>query len=602
MIAIALPSDARDRSVDRRAWRWTFSVASPSAPPASATFGRFDVCLAGRLTDHEVLARIAGRSATCSAEELIAELFFRKGADAFSCLRGEFAVVIADRLSREVIVARDHVGLQPVFYARHGESISFAPSTHALTRLRGVSNTPNRVALADALCHRYPDPEETFFADVRRLPGGAFMTIRAGRVYVERYWDPLPVTPRRDGDRPCDDVQFSSRQRRAVLRAMEGGPAGIFLSGGLDSVSIALTARNIAQRGRRPVPVALSLGLPHPSCDERDMQRAVAARLGMRQELVEFDRAVGAEPLSDQALALTGRLSSPLLNLWSPPYLALARRGRALGVETIMTGVGGDEWLSASGYALADLLWRGRFARAGEFVREWRRSEQARGLVWNYGVRPLVGRGFARIAPAWWDARRSAKAVVDDPSWVAPDRSLKAAQRARSHAVLRPADPEAGFARADMRSTLQHGLTAWAFEEYTEIGELAGVRFAHPYFDPDVIDFVSHIPSHRLNRGGWLKGLLRAQLAEPFPTLGFPAQRKVLADDFHEISLRDGQAASAIVREGFPALADIGVVDGAAARTFAIDSRTDARVRTRRLNLLNLEAWVRAQASSTAPR
>src|SRR4029453_1027880 len=136
--------------------------------------------------------------------------------------------------------------------------------------------TFNRAALADHLCYRWPDPQETFYESVRRVPAGSCVTIACGRVSVARYWNPIP------DDRPMDWLdasevdQFGDLLNQAVDRCLSTGPAGIFLSGGLDSISVAAVASDRARHLAQPAPVALSLGFPHPECDERLVQTAVA--------------------------------------------------------------------------------------------------------------------------------------------------------------------------------------------------------------------------------------------------------------------------------------------------------------------------------------
>ena len=150
---------------------------------------------------------------------------------------GEYIAV-----QRRTFFARDHAGLQPVFYARHGDLVKVASSPKALVALPGVSRALNRVALADALCHRYPDPGETFYQAVRRLPSGCLALVAGGNVTVQRYWDPFPASGRRHLSEDGEEEQFAALQERAVARCLPAGRAGIFLSGGLDSVTIASCA------------------------------------------------------------------------------------------------------------------------------------------------------------------------------------------------------------------------------------------------------------------------------------------------------------------------------------------------------------------------
>ncbi len=124
------------------------------------------------------------------------------------------------------------------------------------------------------------------------------------------------------------------------------------------------------------------------------MQTAVAKALGLRHHMIDFLDAVAPEGLFARALAMNEGASAPVNSSWSPAYQTLARRGHADGVETILTGSGGDEWLTVSAYFAADLIRAGDVAGYRNFVSAWWRSYRSspfvlmRSVVWKYGLRP----------------------------------------------------------------------------------------------------------------------------------------------------------------------------------------------------------------------
>jgi asparagine synthetase B (glutamine-hydrolysing) len=122
---------------------------------------------------------------------------------------------------------------------------------------------------------------------------------------------------------------FDGLFEEAITRQLELGPAGIYLSGGFDSVSVAAVATDLAARRGDPVPWALSLAFPHPDCDEQDIQRSVASRLELPQMLMPFDDA--GQGLVAARIELSAGLSLPLLNPWQPAYIGLGREARERG-------------------------------------------------------------------------------------------------------------------------------------------------------------------------------------------------------------------------------------------------------------------------------
>src|SRR5262249_48773870 len=158
--------------------------------------------------------------------------------------------------------------------------VLFAAAQEALLNTPGVSRALNRGVIADQLCGRWPDRHETFFEAVRRVPPGWRAIISGTRLRLERYWDPMPEDQPVQWLAPEEAARFDDIFDRAVDRCLRHGPTGIFLSGGLDSISVAAVASDRARRTHRSPPVALSLGFPDPDCDEQALQASVARDLG----------------------------------------------------------------------------------------------------------------------------------------------------------------------------------------------------------------------------------------------------------------------------------------------------------------------------------
>src|SRR5262249_19971441 len=137
--------------------------------------------------------------------------------------------------------------------------------------------------------------------------------------------------------------RFDPLFEQAVQRGLARGKSAIFLSGGLDSISVAAVAADVCRREGQTVPHALSLGFPDPSCDEEHVQRSVARALSLPLEFASFKEALGDRPLLELALDESRQRSAPLQNIWYPAYAHLGALARRYGCRTILTGNGGDE-------------------------------------------------------------------------------------------------------------------------------------------------------------------------------------------------------------------------------------------------------------------
>lgn len=516
---------------------------------------------------------------------------------ALSRLRGVFVVASGDEDRREAFVARDPLGSHPLFYSETGDRHVFAESARALRSLPGVSSKLSRVVLADHLCHRWPEATETFFEGIRRVPPGCLVRLSSHSRQFGRHFDPAP--PGRPIAWAADDVvsQFPAIFNRAIDRCLDRGPAAVFLSGGLDSISVAAGAADRARERRDAMPWALSLAMPDPECDERETQAQIATALGMPLRLVEFDDAVGSRGVVAAATDVGRTLSSPLLNFWAPAYLSLAEAASQDGVRTVLSGSGGDEWLSVSPYLAADLLARGDLRGWWQFFLAFRRSYQhswwkhAKLCTWTFGARPLASRSLARAFPGPWRRRRERGLTSRDPQWIAPDASLRRLQRDRAAKVLDDPDPAQGFYVREMRSGLDHPLTSWELEEQYEFGKASGQAFLHPYWDADLVDILYRTPPALLSGGGRAKGLVRGTLARRFPMLGLDRQRKVSGTSFYR-TLVNSQLPKAAQDVGeCRALADLGVITTEAAREYG---SPDFGTPVNRWDVINLETWVRA--------
>lgn len=534
--------------------------------------------------------------------EAVLEAVHSRGARAYGDLRGQFAVCVHDETARLAHVLRDPLGSHPLFYTVLPDAVLFAASARVLLDQPGVSRDLNRAAIADHLCKRWPLRQETFFDAIRRVPPGWRVEVASGRIEARRYWNPVDQSREIDFLPDEEVLRFGTLLDLATARAFSGRRAAVFLSGGFDSVSVAAVACDLAAaRGIAP-PSALSIGFPALSCDEREVQHSVAARLGMPLDLIDFDEAAGPAGLMRRGLELNAQLTAPLFNNWFPAYLTLLDRGLAHGVDTILTGEGGDEWLGTTPFLAADLWRRGDIRGLVRQARTWKRSFHqdwgtvARAITWRYGLRPLAGQFCHRIAPEAWDDRRARHVIAATPAWISPDPNLRSVQYDRARQSLAPADPPDGFYGREASVFLDHPLMSWLFEEQFEFASPLGVRYVHPYWDPDLVAHMYRVPPERLNEGSRTKALVRRTVDERFPALGFRRARKVTATDFFADLIRHEAPPLAAAVSDFRGLASLGIVAPDEARAFVDNGwRQPPRGMGVLWNLVNMEVWVRGQ-------
>lgn len=557
--------------------------------------------------------RHAGQLAHLDDAQVILAGYQRWGEALLQRLRGAFALLIWDSANEVLLCLRDPLGSYPMFYADDRQGVLVSTSIKMLIGQPQISAALNRASLVDHLLDRYPRLDETSYEAIRRVPPGHVLRVTRDGRNSYRYWDPAP-----DGEvkwRAPEEVErFDELLDQAVNRCLSVGPAGIFLSGGLDSVSVAAVAVERCRADGLPTPWALSLDFPDPLANEELVQRGVAAQLGLPHVVKPFFDATGVEGLLGPALALSSTLSAPLMNTWLPAYYQLALEGRRRGCRGILTGGGGDEWLTVSPYLAADLIRSGDVAglyRLWQTMRHsFKRSSFAlgRSLLWTFGAQPLllppVHRFFKQFAPWALKLRHRVSpwpAPWVPPAWLAPDGELsKEFDRRRAEEHIDRKQPSESIYLREIRPALDHAVISWEAEELFEVYQKAGVRMLHPYWDPDIVDMLYRTPPFQLLKDGFNKSLVRETVARRFPQLGFERQRKVEATTFYASQIY--KSASEIWRqsEGARTLADLGIIDKRKLTPVIerlLKGHQEGRKAHRVWTVLNLEAWARAHVS-----
>ena len=364
------------------------SAAIPAVRPPGGPPSLF-VVLDGRLDNREEIAHQIGCPRAIDDAHLIA-LAYEKWDDAFvERLLGDFAFAIWDSVNRRLLCARDALGVKPFYYAEAPRGFVFASELQVLFAGADLSRAPNEGFLAELLADDVVSRDETPFRGIRRLPPAHLISVEGTAIAVRRYWTPRPPPAARPASEDEHAEAFLDLLREAVRCRMAGrDDVGVLLSGGLDSSSIVALASEVrGQAGGAPVH-AYSLVFPGRSCDESAFIDHVVRDGAIQATRVTAARCNG-ELLFDDAWRYLGCGDAPNGGPMLAPLLAAAQ---ADGCGVVLTGDGGDEWLTGSFFRYADLLSAGRI---GQFVRDVRRAPRLASALRRaavFGVWPLVPR------------------------------------------------------------------------------------------------------------------------------------------------------------------------------------------------------------------
>jgi len=281
-------------------------------------------------------------NSTCDTE-VILNLYLRDGIACIAQLNGIFAFAIWDSRTKTILLARDGVGVKPLYYTQTKRGLSFASEIKALCKVPDLDRSLDLVALSQYLTYLYcPAPRTPFKAVHKLLPGEAMVVNRGGiekrwQFYRQKYDQEIATLSVADAEEELID-----RLSRAVRRQMIADvPVGSFLSGGLDSSAIVALARQFACGGEIP---CYTIGFRNPGRYKEgvtvDLPYAenVAQHLSVKLNTVWVDSA-----MSDGLAKMVWHLDEPLADPAAMNVYQIAKMARSQGVKVLLSGAGGDD-------------------------------------------------------------------------------------------------------------------------------------------------------------------------------------------------------------------------------------------------------------------
>ena len=567
----------------------------------------------GFLFDRSETKRELGldRDRTSNAD-IVAAAYERWGLDVFDRLDGCYLAAIWDGSTRKLFLGHDAMGRHPAFYAIESGTVWFASNILALSTSGRIPNTPNRLSLALAPLLYWPEAGQTFFERVRRVRPGHFVQVTSGHLVSERkYWDHLPAE-----DEPwlCDETvyeQFEETLTSAVDRCLALSPRGIMLSGGVDSVTIAaLAAKQLRARNAASL-VAVSAQTGGPLSNEEHMQSKVSQALEMSHDVSATPDWTGGRDDVSLSLELMAELPSPTRIWWVGTYTKFYQRTAARHLNVLLTGAGGDNWLSVADAHAADLIRRCqvlqlyRFMKADVATGGASIQRSVRRLLWGSGVRMHIDSWWALFAPEMKSRHHRQRWVENLPRWLAPEREFR--QQLIDHLLNRrvpPLTPAGTVPRSYYRHALRPPTSPyWHHENETahHVETWCGLRLLSPYHDRRLVSFFNRISPNVLLHGDRYKGLLRPVVAKYLPGLGLESQRKDYLKEAQDLDLKNLRESVARAWPGydFAALENLGIVDAAVVRReiAGVDQKSFEHL-AKLFSMMSAEQWIRVHTSS----
>jgi len=482
------------------------------------------------LSLREVLESAGHRYKTRSDTETIVHAYEEWGDESVQRLRGMFAFAIWDSRRRRLLLARDRLGIKPLYWAKVGNRVLFGSEIKAILESGLVHAEANEPALPELLGTRYLSGTETLFKGINRLEPGHTLVFEKGAVSIRQYWD-IPAGQPSEELARLSDEQVVRRFRELLeesvrIRLMADVPLGMFLSGGLDSSAIAALMAGMIDRPLQTFSVAFK----QRAFSELDYARQVAQAIkaDAHEIVIDDQDFFGALP------RLIWHEDEPIAHPSSIPLYFVSALARE-HVKVVLTGEGSDELLAGYGkYPRALANWRAgaAYALVPAPVRRWVANQvvpSVPGGVGRYAARSFLG--MPRTPEAMFFDNFAAIGLRRQGTLLSP-------------AFGRLATPERAYGPSrryfdapDGRSTILDRVLYADMKTYLvellmkqdQMSMAASIESRVPFLDHRLVEFASGLPTRMKLRGLKTKWILREAVRSILPPeiltrkkMGFP--------------------------------------------------------------------------------
>jgi asparagine synthase (glutamine-hydrolysing) len=461
--------------------------------------------------------------------ETILHLYEEYGPACVEHLRGMFSFAIWNRAKQELFIARDRLGVKPLYYTHTADgSLYFGSEIKTLLEAGAIRAELNFASLSDYLANHAPSGEETLFAGIKRLLPGHYMIWRDGELRIKRYWDVSFEKVNETGKTDAEyiDEWYEMFRQSVRLRLMADVPLGMFLSGGIDSSAIAAIMSGMVSDPIKTFSVAFR---------EREANELEYARLVSNAFKTDHHEVVvSAEDFFEALPRLIWHEDEPLAH---PSSVALyfVSRLAASHVKVVLTGEGSDELLAGYGRYRKTMLNLAVGARYQSVTPKVLRSIVRERIASLPGgrVRQRLQRTFLSVAP-------DIESIYFDNFAVFTRAQQQSLLTESTLEKMGGIDPYRGvrqfLSETDASSTLDKLLYAdiktYLHEllmKQDQMSMAASIESRVPFLDHKLVEFTSSLPERLKLRGSTTKYILRKAMQGVLPQqiltrpkMGFP--------------------------------------------------------------------------------
>ena len=330
--------------------------------PLSNEDGSAWVAFNGEIFNHaarrEALAKTGHQFRTRCDTEVIVHEWEEHGERCVDWLDGQFGFAVWDAPSRTLMLARDRLGIKPLYYSWDGTRLVFSSEIKGVLASDLVPREVDLQALYHYIGYEFVPAPATMFRGIHKLPAGHRLIVRDGQLDIQPYWD-VHFAPEDLSEEECVRTIRQLLSEAVEQRLMSDVPLGVFLSGGLDSTAVLAYTR---QATTQPLPT-FTIGYADETFSEWEYARRAATHYGTEHHEIVID------PITPEAIEhAVWHLDEPMTDLSSLPFHVLSRNARK-DVTVCLSGEGGDEVFVGYDRFIASKLEQTVYAHVPAFLR-----------------------------------------------------------------------------------------------------------------------------------------------------------------------------------------------------------------------------------------
>jgi asparagine synthase (glutamine-hydrolysing) len=453
-----------------------------------------------------------------SDTEVLLNLYLRDGDKMFSLLNGIYAFAIWDSRDESLLLARDGVGVKPLYYSETSKGLLFASELKALLQEESVDRSLNLEAIQYYLTYLWAPAPHTMLKSVKKLEPGHAMVVKNGRIQRQWQFYDLPYHQPIKSISENDAVnQLQEKLKQAVERQMVADvPVGAFLSGGLDSSSVVAFAKQAVPDQKIQcftIGFKDNTALEEGMIDDLPYANQVARHLGVDLHTIYADSGI-----IHQLEKVIYHLDEPEADPASIHTMLISQLARSHGIKVLLSGTGGDDVFSGyrRHYALMQeryWSWMPKFARSGL-------KSLSSSLPLNIPLSRRMARAF-QYADLEGDERLASYFYWTDPE----NQQSLYSESLREALQTVPSDPlVSSLSRLpghvpDLNKMLylegKHFLADHNLNYADKMSMAAGVEVRVPLLDPELIAFGASLPVSYKQRGRVGKWIFKKAM-EPY--------------------------------------------------------------------------------------